>query len=383
VTETWEQHALRIGLYIEQFNPSRGGRERSTAQIARELAARGHAVQVVCMAGSQPADRAYEVVPLGTLALSRFVAAAQQEIARRRHDIAHAMFPLPGANIYQLRGGTLPGLRAGHLRRLNPLLRPLRKIIWPLNRLRALLGRLEVQVMADPQTWCLPVSDMVAREIECFYGRTQRVRTIFNAAEIEPASTAAGLDLRRQWGVGREAFVMLCPATNYELKGVLEAAQAFAQFHRRDERGASAYLVVLGCQDDSGYQRVISAMGLAGQVVFLPPAADMAALYAAADAVILLSWYDPCSRVILEAVASGLPAITTRYNGAAEILAEGAGIVVEGPRSRREIAAAMGTLAEPARRADYAEACRRLAARVSVRRHVDELLSVYQEIAGK
>lgn len=379
---------MRVGLFIERFDPSRGGRERSTAQIARELATRGHAVEVVCMDGRRPEDAAFEVVPLGripglrTLGLKRFVAAAGQEMVRRHYDVTHAMFPLPGADIYQLRGGTAPGLREGHLRRLNPVLRPGRRLTWPLNRPRAFLADLEVQVMADGRTWCLPVSEMVADEIRRFYGRTERVRTVFNAAVLEPAppQESVGADLRRQWRVSPDAFVMLSPATNYELKGVLEAAEAFARFHRRDPLGAGSYLVVLGCEDDSGYKRVISAMGLAGHMVFLPPAADMAALYSAADAVVLLSWYDPCSRVILEAVANGLPSITTRYNGASEILAEGAGIVVDSPRSRREIAAAMAELAEPTRRAEYAAQCRRLAPRVTVRRHVDELLSVYEEI---
>ena len=377
---------MRIGLFIERFDAARGGRERSTEQIARELVRRGHQVEVVCMAGDAPGEAAFPVAALGgsrlfrAAALRGFVAAAGARI--RRYDIAHAMFPLPGAHVYQLRGGTLAGLRAAHLRRTNWLWRPVCRASWRLNRARNLQARLERQVLADPRTWCLPVSRMVAGELERYYGRTDRVRVVYNAVAgpAGPPPREQGLALRRQLGLRPDDFVMLCPATNYELKGVLEAIQAFARFHRRCPAGRSSYLVVLGSRDDAGYRHIISAMGLAGHVLLLPPADDMLPLYAAADAVVLLSWYDPCSRVVLEALACGVPSITTRYNGASELLAEGAGLVVDSPRSRHQAAAAMAELAEPRRRSVFAAACRPLAGRVDMARHVEALLAVYEEI---
>ena len=108
---------------------------------------------------------------------------------------------------------------------------------------------------------------------------------------------------------------------------------------------------------------------------------DIFRYYSAADVVLLLSWQDACSRVILEAVRWGVPSITTRYNGAAEVLAEGAGIVVESPDDSAGVAAALATMCDPASRAHMRRACLAKADYLSIRRHVDELEALYRELA--
>jgi len=58
--------AMKIALIIERMEPSRGGRETSTAQIAQRLAELGHSVTVLCQQGSWPSDSpGVEVVSLG------------------------------------------------------------------------------------------------------------------------------------------------------------------------------------------------------------------------------------------------------------------------------------------------------------------------------
>jgi UDP-glucose:(heptosyl)LPS alpha-1,3-glucosyltransferase len=95
---------------------------------------------------------------------------------------------------------------------------------------------------------------------------------------------------------------------------------------------------------------------------------------------ILLSWYDPCSRVVLEATRWGVPSITTTYNGAAEVLAQGCGIVVESPLDIQGAVAAMEKLADPSLRAQMSRKCLSASPRLSIERHVDELIRCYQEV---
>jgi len=69
------------------------------------------------------------------------------------------------------------------------------------------------------------------------------------------------------------------------------------------------------------------------------------------------TWYDPCSRVVLEALAVGLPAVTTRYNGAAEVMEVGRhGTVIDEPQDVAALAQALRTTLAPEVRA----ACREL-----------------------
>ncbi len=59
---------------------------------------------------------------------------------------------------------------------------------------------------------------------------------------------------------------------------------------------------------------------------------DLPALYAAADIFLLPTLYDPFSNACLEALAAGLPVITTRHNGFSEIIEHGVhGSIVDDP----------------------------------------------------
>ena len=109
----------------------------------------------------------------------------------------------------------------------------------------------------------------------------------------------------------------------------------------------------------------------------------MAPLYAAADVLAHPTWYDPCSRVVLEALCHGLPVVTTRFNGAAEVVGDGRnGVVIDSPRDVSALAAAMRQgLSERLRtasRADAPQMCERL----SMHRHARELKAVYEMVSG-
>ena len=87
------------------------------------------------------------------------------------------------------------------------------------------------------------------------------------------------------------------------------------------------------------------------RVRFLGPVPDMARYYAAADAFVLPTIYEPFSNACLEARAAGLPVITTRYNGFAEIIEPGAeGEVLENPRDISALASAIENWRDPVRR---------------------------------
>jgi len=196
---------------------------------------------------------------------------------------------------------------------------------------------------------------------------------------------------REQWrgeyrdriGAGANSPVFLTVARNFALKGVAETIEAFARWARAAEAPSGARLVVVGQEKAGSYRHLAAARDVAERVRLLPPSEEVFPWYAAADALVLLSWYDPCSRVVLEATRWGIPSITTAYNGAAEVLAGGAGIVVNSPRHIDAVVAAMAELADPKRRAERCEACRKVADSLAIDRHVDELLAAYEEHLGK
>lgn len=415
---------MKIALVLERMDPSRGGMETYVSQVAPLLAQRGHEVSIICQQARWTAPRV-TIVPLGRRGgfrvqrLPNFLADMRTHLATNKYDIVHAMLPLPGCNIYQPHGGTIPMARSAALRRRCGLSRLAAAIGQRFNLVRRQLAAMEKHVVADQRVICLAVSDMVARQFADFYGRSSNVRTVFNGAsvpDVEPATRAAWrARIREQIDAGPDETIFLTVATNFELKGVPELLRAFAQWQRRPN-APPARLVIIGREKPVKYIHLAeklnvgatvmgksgcfdlpmavpasqhtaiadansaSSMTVAPRVIFIPPTPDLFPWYSAADACVLLSWYDSCSLVVLEAVRWGLPALTTAYNGAADALSAGTGLIVRSPADTPAIISAFDTLCNTARRLAFSQACSALSPRLTVEGHVDELTRVYAEV---
>jgi UDP-glucose:(heptosyl)LPS alpha-1,3-glucosyltransferase len=380
---------VNVALVIERMDPRRGGRERSTAQIARHLAAAGCRVHILCYESTLHEKgieiRRLDVRPGSRLeTLRRFARAVETETRRGDYDIVHGTLPLEAINVYQPRGGTLPGQRDASIRRRRGPGKLAAWLGWQCNPVRRQMLQWERRVVTGGKATCLAVSEMVADEFRRHYRREARV--VFNGADPPPMSpemvASCRTHKRMALGIGPGAPVFVTLATNWQLKAVDQVLRAFDLFVRRTGN-RNARLVCIGRDEPARYALLAEKLGLGGLVDFPGRIDDAYEWYTVATGTVLLSWYDPCSRVVLESIGMGVPAITTRYNGAAEILADGAGMVVDSPRDIGQVAGAMQLLADPQASGEYREACTRAAERVSMARHVESLLDVYRKLAAE
>jgi len=377
---------MNIALVIEHMDVARGGREVATAQLAAALSHAGQAVTILCQSGVAVPGVPLRVLPAPGLTrrarLARFadaVAAVAGEF-----DIVHTTLPLPAANVYQLHSGTIPGQTDAARRRRGPVVGPLLEALAPLNRKRQFTGRLEAAMMADRRVLMLPVSQLVADEIARHYGRRDNVRVLYNAIEPPPLTDDQRREHRRRLrdklGLSDDDMLFLTVAKKYALKGVAQTIEAFAAWHRQaDRRGR---LVVIGRDpvEREGYVRHASVRGVGNACTFLGHESNLAPWYLAADVNVLLTWYDPCSRIVLEAACLGLPSITTAFNGATERLADNAAIVVPSPRDTHAVVAAMHTLTNPAARDAMRKAGLDVIPKLTMRQHVREMMDAYEAV---
>jgi UDP-glucose:(heptosyl)LPS alpha-1,3-glucosyltransferase len=116
-----------------------------------------------------------------------------------------------------------------------------------------------------------------------------------------------------------------------------------------------------------------------GRVTRIALSDNIIAQYREADFFVLPTKHDPCSLVVLEALAMGLPVISTVFNGATEIMKDGVhGFVLEDPEDVSALADAMRKMLDPQLRARMRQACLELRPRLSYEHHVDELLGIYE-----
>jgi UDP-glucose:(heptosyl)LPS alpha-1,3-glucosyltransferase len=111
-----------------------------------------------------------------------------------------------------------------------------------------------------------------------------------------------------------------------------------------------------------------------GPVIFTGPRTDAERFYAAADLFTLPSLYEGCPVSILEALASGVPVVTSRATGAPEILSGPlAELLVDDPRDGEGLAARMRLGLDPDRRRELAAAARSAGIDASLTALVDRL----------
>ncbi len=379
---------MKIALVIERMDPSRGGCETATGQIAKALARRGHEVWIIC----QEAKWEHEGVKIRQLGrrgwprgrrLQNFVGQVQGIIRKSDYDIVHTALPVPGANVYQAHGGTVSAQVRGRLRRFGRLERVTIGLSEPLNANRRRMRRLERQVAEDPKAICLCVSEMIAKEYDIHYHRRDGVRVIYNSVDV-PANDGVDRAVwrrqkRAELSVGPDDLVLLCVAQNFPLKGVAETIKAFARWYHSRPTHSGACLVVVGRDVSRHYLRLVRKAGVAERVVFPGASKEIFSWYATADACILLSWYDPCSLVVLEAARWGIPCITTVYNGATALLGEGV-VLVPSPADTEAVVAGLDKLADLQQRQEMSKICLGMADELSMERYIAQLLELYGEI---
>jgi UDP-glucose:(heptosyl)LPS alpha-1,3-glucosyltransferase len=383
---------MRVALIVERFDPAHGGREASTWEIAQLLRQQRCEVSVLCMSAASGKEEP-GVRRLGRRGLSRvqrlrnFVRDVRELAARESFDVMHAMMPLPGADVYQPRSGTIPGQLAAR-RRYRESLRAgwLTAADWP-SAHRRYVARLERQTLAEPGTLCLPVSQYIAEEIAFYFRPPVAPDVVFNGVQLatmEPQRVQKHrAELRRRLQIPDGDALLMCIGSENWRKGFDETLAAYAHWQRGRTPTSGATLVFVGCRNLGRFRALARRYGIDRQTRFLRESRPIADVLAGADALMLLSWYDACSRVVLEATRLGVPSITTATNGAAEALRDGAGVVVSSPRSVAEIAAALNELADPERRRRYRQACAAAADGLSMERHVSELLLRYEQICRR
>jgi UDP-glucose:(heptosyl)LPS alpha-1,3-glucosyltransferase len=382
---------MDIALCYESVLPARGGAETYIGDLTRRLARDGHAVHLYACrwdALALPAATHFHRldVPGGPRFLRpwRFAAACEQALAKNHHDVTVGFDKTWGQDVLYPQGG-LHAASAAHNRL---------KFRHPWERALATAGkwfdpaawsfaRLERKQYLGPNRPLVVVnSRMVRGHFEQFYGvPPEAVRVVYSA--IDPLRFAADDRLKRRqaerdrWGVSPDETVGLFVAMNYRLKGLAPLIRAVALV----PRGKPFRVAVVGHPKFGRYQRLAARLGVADRVVFLGHRGDPKDAYFAADFLVHPTFYDPCSLVALEALACGLPVITTRYNGASELLSPPAdGVVVSDPHNAPELAAAMATMLDRGYRAAASQAARQTGSRWTFEHHYRALLDVFGEV---
>jgi UDP-glucose:(heptosyl)LPS alpha-1,3-glucosyltransferase len=379
----------RIALVRGSWNAA-GGAERFVQRIATGLAARGVELTLIARhwpttgeaAGLPPGVRCIEVdrFHVGRRWRDRaFARAVLDTVARERFDLVQSHERIPGLAVYRAGDGVhrqwlaLRSRLHGFWRRLGDQISP---------QHRAIL-RAEREMFAHPALQCVVCNSEMVREeiVHCYNVARDKLVVIRNGIDLQRFRPATQEErsvarARLQWPEGRTVFLFV--GSGFERKGVAAALQAFARAGVRER----ALLVVVGHDKHlARYEQLARQLGIAEAVRFAGPQAEVLPYYQGADAFVLPTLYDPQSNAVLEAMACGLPAITSTSCGVAELLSPASGYVVDA-LDHAAIAKAMTRLLDASHARALGAAARRAIEPYSLQRMTDEYLALYARLMG-
>lgn len=377
---------MRIGITVEQLDPRRGGVEQWTWQFVQSLLAARHEVHIVARDAAAAVVEAGAIVHRISADKSRLDFADQAALRLRllNLDVVHDTGCGWYCDVFQPHGGSRVASFEQNLLLAPPWLRGLkRRAVGWLPRYRE-FERLNQRQYDDPARIFLAISRMVADDLQRHHAvRPEQLRIIYNGVDCQRFSPDHRAQyrqpIRAQLHVAGHETLLLIVAHNYRLKGVPTLIRAVG---RLITRGAAVRLAIVGGRKFGAYQRLAHRAGCGSAVSFLGSHADPVPFYAAADVYVQPTFYDPCSLVVLEALASGLPTITSRFNGAGELITPGLeGSIVHDPADDHELAEHLVPMLDAARRHEIGGAARRLALAHSCERNCREIVELYETLS--
>jgi UDP-glucose:(heptosyl)LPS alpha-1,3-glucosyltransferase len=351
---------MKIGI-VRRGHSATGGAEAYLLRLASALRDFGEETTLIT-SPDWPADRwpFGEILRLKGKTPRDF--AAEFSSQSTGCDIHLSLERVPGCEVY--RAGD--GVHAAWLERRNAFEPFWKRLTRGLNRKHAEILDLERRVFDPAKTHAIIANSTMVRDeiLAHFPYPADRIHIVRNGIrpwkELPARATA-----RQKFGLDSEVFCPLFLGTGWERKGLSTALGAVRMLD-------SAKLLVAG-RGPADLYRCENAQ-------FLGPVSDIASLFAAADVLVAPTWYDPFSNACLEALAAGLPVITTPANGFSEIITPGVHGDITPAGNSHALAEAIEKWRNPQKLTTAREACRSLASEFSIERNARETLEILNRI---
>lgn len=370
---------IRLAIVRQKYRPD-GGAERFISRALEALDQQAMDLNVITRQwqGERQANwhlHLCDPVKWGRISRERgFAVAARALWQREKFDIVQSHERIAGCDIY--RAGD--GVHQRWLELRSRLLPSWRQKLLMSNRYHRYVMDAERAMYQAPELKAVICNaHMVKQEIiERFGVASDKIHVIYNAintTQFVPVDEAERLQQRQKLALPLNASILIYVGSGFERKGLAAAIQAIA--------GTNRYLVVVGKDKaEKQYRALASELGCSDRVIFAGMQADTRPWYQAADGLLLPTLYDPFPNVILEAMACGLPVITSTTCGGSEFIQAGENGYVCDALDIIALRDAIMALPEKAIGSEMAIHARERVMDSSPQRLSQQLISLYQQI---
>jgi UDP-glucose:(heptosyl)LPS alpha-1,3-glucosyltransferase len=373
---------MRIALLTRRFDSAGGGTERDLIVTANCLRAAGHQVtifadQIRGATGAWNVRRVGGRLRLGrALSLMRFAWTAAPAARRAGADLVLSFARCVGADVMRSGGGA----HASYLRAAHKWRGPLGAAAMRFSPYHQVQMLVERQAFRNPGLKrVIAVSNFVRDDlIREFNLPPEKTTTIYNGVDLDRFRPAADSSqravVRQKFVVPASARVVAFVGNGFARKGLGFLIEAWPLV------AGGAFLLVVGSdRQTEKFARRAHALNVGARVVFAGPQPKVEEIFHAADAFAMPSLFEPFGNVVMEAMASGLPALTSAFSGVAEVIPPSMrGFRVENPDDVGEVALRLGALFDAPK--SLANEARATAEKFTWARYAKELNAVLESI---
>jgi len=367
---------LRIAFVRRGYSPT-GGAEAYLKRLAGGVIEAGHDVQLVTTNDWPDAEWPFgSITRLNAESPIGFASELERIRTELRCDVLFSLERVWSCDVY--RAGD--GVHRAWLDRRRKFELPLKRFVRNLSSKHQDLLRLEQSLFSDGNARrVIAGSQMVKDETVNFYRYpADKIDIVRNGVPLEKFRFDPELreKSREELNLKPDQIALLFAGSGWERKGLLFAIEAMALCKDRKLR-----LLVAGRGNARPYKTRRLRFWREDPVQFLGEVADMLAVYAAADIFILPTIYDAFSNACLEALACGLPVITTRSNGFSEIIENGVhGSIIDHAGDLVGLREAILLWSDPSRRAAARSTNTQLAAHFGISKNTRETLAILLDL---
>ena len=366
-----------IAFVRRGYSPT-GGAEAYLKRLARGVIEAGHDVQLVATNDWPDGEWPFgSITHLRSKSPIEFASELERMRAQFPFDVLFSLERVWSCDVY--RAGD--GVHRAWLERRRKFELPLKRFVRSLSSKHQDLLRLEQSLFSGSNAKrVIAGSQMVKDEIINLYGYpADKIDIVRNGVPLKKFRFDPELreKSREELNLKPDQIALLFAGSGWERKGLLFAIEAAALRGDRKMR-----LLVAGRGNARLYKTRRLRFWSEEPVQFLGEVADMLRVYAAADIFILPTIYDPFSNACLEALACGLPVITTRSNGFSEIIENGVhGSIVDHAGDLLALRDAIRLWSDPSRRAAARSTNSQLAAQFDISQNINETLAILCNVA--
>jgi UDP-glucose:(heptosyl)LPS alpha-1,3-glucosyltransferase len=340
---------MKIAFVRKAYTPY-GGAERYLGQLMERLCAQGHEVHVFAhrwealqkeQGREGKATPVFHRVPVVSspsfLEALSFAWSARKLLQQESFDIIHSFERTLYQDIYRAGDGCHREWLIQR-RKLDPWLK---RNTYALNPLHRTLLYLEKRLFQSSRLRKVIANSWRGKEeIIGHYGvPAEKIEVMYNGVDLEnfhPGNIPMyRRSLRKELRIPAEALVILFLGSGFRRKGLGGLLDSLPVVKKE---APQVILIVAGSDRIEEYRKQARRLGCERNVLFLGPTQRARELYATCDLFALPTIYDPFSNACLEAMATGVPVLTTPTNGVAELIREREnGFVVRDPMNPSEI----------------------------------------------